>query len=94
MKASNNLLALINHSKKQKGSSMETVNVSLKNMASPGKKRSIDDKANSGSSAGQLVKKARINQSLSPRNLVDKYTENVPNQVLRSQNLLSKNVER
>jgi hypothetical protein len=94
MKASNNLLAMINHSKKQKASA-DTVNITLKNMASPPKKKSVDDRTNrSGSSTSHLLnsKIPRGNQSLSPRNLVDKYKADVPKHVGRSQNLLSKQI--
>ena len=89
MKASNNLLAMINLAKKQK-SSVETVN--LKNLASSGKKKSAETV--SGSSSGQLYtrKVARANQSLSPKNLADRYKADVPKQIGRSQNLLSKNI--
>jgi hypothetical protein len=92
LKASNNLLAMINHSKKQK-SSAETVKISLKNMASPPKKKSVDDGTiRSGSSNSHFIrgKLSRGNQSLSPRNLAEIEKTDVPKHVGRSQNLLSK----
>lgn len=92
-KASNNLLAMINLAKKQKHSVDTANNTNLKHPSPTRPTKAQQPSRSFNAHLGtHLGRYARANQSLSPKNMVEKYTESVPKQNQRSQNLLSKNI--